>query len=102
MNAAVPSLVHLSATNSSELIESEGSTFHTYLPALESEAVTSSKPASPRKREFMEHSEVILLVDDNQNIIQTGKDVLESLGYRVFAAINGRERHETKTRHSEY
>jgi CheY-like chemotaxis protein len=67
-----------------------GTTFYIYLPVyeageaeiLQEEAV----PEIPRGR-----GEVVLLVEDNDKIQQAGKEILESLGYQVLVAANGRE-----------
>jgi len=47
------------------------------------------------------HDELILLVDDQQQIIKTGKDVLESLGYAVMTATDGRQAVEIFKAHSQ-
>ena len=67
----------------------KGSTFHIYLPikkinATADELVQDDTPAPG-------HGETILLVDDEKYIIETGKQVLESLGYRVLEARNGED-----------
>jgi len=36
-------------------------------------------------------SECILLVDDEIQVLATGRDVLSSLGYRALTAANGQE-----------
>jgi PAS domain S-box-containing protein len=64
-----------------------GTTFTIYLPASEKEVV---------KEEFISEDIVkgegtILLVDDEEVIIDVGRDILEVLGYKVFAAKSGRE-----------
>ena len=37
----------------------------------------------------MGHGELLLLVDDEEHVIETGREVLESLGYDVLVARNG-------------
>ncbi|MDQ6969652.1 MAG: PAS domain S-box protein [Mariprofundus sp.] len=73
-------------------VESEpgtGSTFHIYIPLLEQEnAVTSS---SQQQQEACGHGEMILLADDESHILETGKEVLEALGYQVLTASNGKQ-----------
>jgi PAS domain S-box-containing protein len=67
-----------------------GTTFHVYLPVyhveqgemLEEEQVV----AIPRGQ-----GEIILLVEDNEKIQEAGKEILETLGYQVLVAANGRE-----------
>jgi PAS domain S-box-containing protein len=82
-----------------ESIEGEGSTFHVYLPLLKSEEIA---PASLQEKETTEgHGETILLVDDQQHVLETGKEVLDTLGYRVLTASNGQEAVEIFQSHPE-
>jgi len=69
--------------------EGSGSTFHIYLPLLELKETASD---SSQEEEVAEgHGETILLVDDQLHIIETGREVLESLGYKVLTATDGRQ-----------
>ena len=72
-------------------VESEpgqGTSFHIYLPKLETPAVADTVVSG----EAMQgKSECILLVDDDQSILEISSDVLISLGYRVLTASNGQE-----------
>jgi len=69
-----------------ESIEGEGSTFHIYLPVLES----LNGNERDESLSFVKGSgEVVLLVDDETHIIETGQVVLESLGYQVVTAMDG-------------
>ncbi|PJA33405.1 MAG: hypothetical protein CO187_01415 [Zetaproteobacteria bacterium CG_4_9_14_3_um_filter_53_7] len=72
-----------------ESIAGEGSVFHIYLPLLESSDV--SPLAQPD--ELGEHGmdETILLVDDDTYILEVGKELLESLNYKVLVASDGLE-----------
>jgi PAS domain S-box-containing protein len=82
-----------------ESIECEGSTFHVYLPLLKSEMIT---PGSPQEEEAAAgHGEMILLVDDQQHVRETGEKVMEDLGYRVLTASNGQEAVEIFQSHCE-
>jgi CheY-like chemotaxis protein len=73
-----------------ESIEGKGSTFHLYIPLLPQAEEIAITP--PKEKEIARgHGEVILLVDDNLQIIETGKAVLESLGYRVLTASDGQQ-----------
>jgi len=67
----------------------KGTTFHVYLP------LTGLLPEQDLLREEFAvcdgSGETILLVDDEINIIETGREVLESLGYRVLTAFNGEQ-----------
>lgn len=68
----------------------EGTLFKLYLPKIKkSEPELSPKMALeslPRG-----HSELILIVDDELNIRNLGKGILEEMGYRVLLAENGLE-----------
>ncbi len=65
----------------------QGATFRLYLLACEVEEVVEGEvSAVPRGR-----GETILLVEDNEKIREAGRAILESLGYRVQTAANGRE-----------
>ena len=66
----------------------EGATFTIYLPASESEVVDRKPGLSPGIRRG---SETLLLVDDEEMIIDTAKELLEALGYEVFTATGGKE-----------
>ncbi len=65
----------------------EGATFYIYLPA--------SNAAADRETEISETiargAGTILLVDDEEIVLDVGKDMLESLGYRVLTASGGRQ-----------
>jgi len=66
----------------------KGTTFHIYLPLLETPS--DSKDAKSSEQPVMGNGECILLVDDEQNVLNTTRDVLISLGYQVLTATNGR------------
>ncbi|ATX81083.1 PAS domain S-box-containing protein [Mariprofundus ferrinatatus] len=72
-----------------ESVEGEGALFLLYLPLQEAEEIE----LSPRQCEVSERGvgELILLVDDEKNILETSKEVLESIGYRVLVASDGSE-----------
>ena len=66
-----------------------GSTFNIYLPAVESVfpdagAVVEDEPSK-------QGTETILLVDDEQVVLDVGKELLRELGYTVLEAGGGRE-----------
>ena len=84
-------------------VESEpgvGSTFTIYLPVLESDAAFELASESGEVAEG--HGETILFADDNETVLETGRDVLEGLGYKVLVATDGQEaideyrKHENK------
>jgi len=66
-----------------------GTTFHIYLPVYagptDEETGDEGASYSPAGR-----GEIILLVEDNELLRQAGQSFLESLGYRVVTAANGR------------
>jgi CheY-like chemotaxis protein len=67
--------------------QGEGTTFNIYLPVTE-------KPVSRQQRqekELLRGSGVILLVDDEEMILEIGKDLIEKLGYQVITAPNGKK-----------
>lgn len=74
-------------------VESEpgqGTTFQIYFPALVGDTAgeareTASGPHPPRG------TETVLLADDHEGLRESAKEMLESLGYRVFLAANGLE-----------
>jgi len=64
-----------------------GSTFNIYLPASEKEVMVEDELLG----EMIEGSETVLLVDDEEMIIDIGKEMLEKLGYHVLTARSGKE-----------
>jgi len=66
----------------------QGTTFRVYLPAsgAQEQVVEEKTSAPPRGR-----GETILLVEDNENLREGGRKLLEPLGYRVLTGANGRE-----------
>ena len=64
-----------------------GTTFNIYLPALEAEETQKETPP----QENMLGGGTVLLVDDEAVIVDVGKRMIESLGYKVLPARNGEE-----------
>jgi len=64
-----------------------GTTFTIYLPASEKEVV-KEKPGTGR---IARGTETILLVDDEKMVLEVSTELLESMGYRVYAAGSGEE-----------
>jgi PAS domain S-box-containing protein len=64
-----------------------GTTFNIYLPAYARKGVENSTG----KRSSLKGTETILLVDDEKVIVDVGKKMLESLGYKVLAARSGQD-----------
>lgn len=65
-----------------------GTTFRIYLPATKAESTNAaiSLPDPPRG-----DGETLLLVEDNENLREGGRNFLEALGYQVLTAAHGRE-----------
>jgi two-component system cell cycle sensor histidine kinase/response regulator CckA len=64
-----------------------GTTFNIYLPASERDVVKEkTKPAT-----ILRGKETILLVDDETMVTEVNKELLESMGYRVYAVGSGQE-----------
>ncbi|MDX8392747.1 MAG: PAS domain S-box protein [Mariprofundaceae bacterium] len=70
-----------------ESVESKGTTFHIYMPLHAQQEKTTMPPQQLLKG----NGEKILLADDQAQIIESGKLVLESLGYQVLTATNGQQ-----------
>jgi CheY-like chemotaxis protein len=64
-----------------------GTTFSIYLPASDSEGIKDKELVT----EILKGKEGILLVDDEDVIIDVGREILETLGYEVHVARSGRE-----------
>ena len=65
----------------------EGTTFTIFLPASTREV----EPESSAKNILLKGEETILLVDDEEMVSDTGKQLLELLGYKVITAGSGYE-----------
>ncbi|MBW1744469.1 MAG: response regulator, partial [Deltaproteobacteria bacterium] len=64
-----------------------GTTFRVYLPASEKEVQEVVKSAT----EVVEGTGSVLLVDDEELVLEVGKELLEVIGYRVLPAKGGKE-----------
>jgi two-component system cell cycle sensor histidine kinase/response regulator CckA len=65
----------------------EGTTFTIYVPASEGEVV-EEEGASEK---ILRGTETVLLVDDEEMILDIGRDLLNAMGYKVLTARSGRE-----------
>jgi len=74
----------------------KGATFTIYLPASEKEVSITKKNGDD---EIPKGTETVLLVDDEEIILDVGKDMLTALGYKVLLAGSGKEAVETYKKH---
>ena len=70
--------------------QGKGATFHIYLPLRNSQETTPS-PLQQTTIGTTGNHELILLVDDDKQVLEMGKDILESLNYQVVVAKDGEE-----------
>jgi two-component system cell cycle sensor histidine kinase/response regulator CckA len=68
-----------------------GSTFKVYLPRAEEQAAAETESEEEQAAALPTGSEAILLVDDDEAVRKTGRRILESQGYSVLLAGDGRE-----------
>ena len=76
------------------LVESEkgkGSSFHICLPASRKIQVKETKEESQPFEKMQKGSETVLLVDDEEEVVNVGRNFLEKLGYKPMVARNGLE-----------
>ena len=78
--------------------ENQGTTFQVYIPLLDQQT-TVSPTEKIQTVTTQGHGELILLVDDEPMVLEMGADVLESLGYRVLQACDGREAVDMFSKH---
>jgi len=69
-------------------IKGDGTTFRVYLPAAEA---AESPPLQPPKVQLQKGTEKILIAEDDDDVRETTRLILENLGYTVFVARNGSE-----------
>ena len=67
----------------------KGTTFRIYLPLIKTEEVKEIKPAEPEKP--VTGTETILLAEDEENVRELTRIVLEEYGYKVIEAIDGED-----------
>jgi len=65
----------------------QGTTFRIYIPASEKKI---AKPVDITE-ELLKGTETVLLVDDEELILDVGRDLLEAMGYKVLTAKNGKD-----------
>jgi len=69
--------------------EGEGTTFHVYIPLLESIDFETPQDEDEIISSKGQEGELILLADDEQQVRETTAEVLESMGYKVLQAEDG-------------
>jgi len=79
--------------------EGKGTVFHLYLP-LARKKYDDAQPV-PADQVTGGRGETILLVDDEENVLSTGRDVLKNLNYNVLTAANGKAAVELYTEHKD-
>ncbi len=72
-----------------------GTTFHIYLPATEQHMETDENSFEV----ILKGTETVLLVDDEENILDVGKNILNILGYNVLCATSGKKAIELYNAH---
>ena len=65
----------------------EGATFSVYLPASEKKIAKTAKITG----KLLKGTETVLLVDDEEAVLDIGRDLLKAMGCRVLRARDGRE-----------
>jgi signal transduction histidine kinase/ActR/RegA family two-component response regulator len=63
-----------------------GTVFHIYMPAVE---IAEESPSPAAKQFRVGGKEILLLVDDDETTLNTGKKQLEKAGYTVITATDG-------------
>jgi PAS domain S-box-containing protein len=69
----------------------KGASFHICLPASRDEEKPSEQDENSCFERMQKGSETVLLVDDEDEIVNVGKNFLEKLGYKALVARNGLE-----------
>ncbi len=69
----------------------EGASFHVWLPKSDNYDLQETVEESHDITQMQEGSETILLVDDEEEVVNIGKNFLEKLGYKPLVARDGLE-----------
>jgi two-component system cell cycle sensor histidine kinase/response regulator CckA len=76
----------------------KGATFNIYLPASEKEVSITKKSGAD---EIPNGTETVLLVDDEEMILDVGKDMLTEIGHKVLLSKSGKEAVEVYRQHKD-
>ncbi|HXH71720.1 MAG TPA: response regulator [Mariprofundaceae bacterium] len=74
-----------------ESIPKLGTSFHIYLPLTKTETETASEETATDTAMPQGNGETILLVDDDEYLRESTRELLEQMNYRIIEAGNGRE-----------
>jgi two-component system cell cycle sensor histidine kinase/response regulator CckA len=70
-----------------ESVEGQGTTFNIYIPATKK----GVQEPDGTVEEIVEGTGTVLLVDDEEVLLEVGRELLEAMGYRVLMAKDGEE-----------
>jgi len=73
-----------------ESMPGQGTTFKIYLPVVKGESISQNADGT-LEQEVIGGTETILLVDDDESVLEVGKQFLEHSGYTVITAESGEE-----------
>lgn len=79
--------------------EAQGTVVHIYLP-LQDSGEQQAFEHRERSRVIHGNGEIILLVDDDQSVLDVTREALESIGYRVIVASEGRQAVQVYSEHA--
>ena len=77
-----------------------GTTFKIYLPRIEEESMPATRDRLPSEKAAPRGSEVILLAEDEKGVRELAREYLETSGYTVLVAEDGRAAIELARMHS--
>ncbi len=69
----------------------KGSVFHIYLPAKPTASGTASTMQPSEEIELPHGDETVLIIDDEKEVLESSREMLEILGYKVLCASSGNE-----------
>ena len=73
-----------------ESMPGQGTTFKIYLPVVKGESISQNADGT-LEQEVIGGTETILLVDDDESVLEVGKQFLQHSGYTVITAESGEE-----------